>query len=377
MIPRHLYSPVFEDFLEGKKIVILYGPRQAGKTTLISEVLKNSEIKTLSINADQSRYIDTFSSRDLAQMKSLIEGYDALFIDEAQRIPDIGINLKILHDGWPELRIIATGSSSFELASKVKEPLTGRTSSYMLHPVGWTELLEDHTPFELDQRLEEFMLLGMYPERLGIQDRKKSIRYLMELTSSYLFKDVLELSSIRYSGKIQQLLQLLAFQIGSEISLSEIGQKLEMDKATVASYIDLLEQAFVIFRLSGYSRNLRKEVTKMDKIYFWDLGVRNAIIDQFQPLAMRNDTGHLWENFLIAERRKMLNSTLRRGRGYFWRTYNNAEVDYLEEVDGKLSSFELKWNNKTPKAPLAFRNAYPEASYSVVNRKNYSEFLRG
>lgn len=376
MISRHLYSSLYDDFIEGKKIVVLYGPRQAGKTTLISAVLEASGIKTLSINADQSRLIDVFSSRDLAQMKSLISGYDALFIDEAQRIPNIGINLKILHDGWPELRIIATGSSSFELASQVKEPLTGRTSSYMLHPVGWSELLETAPFYELDQRLEEFMILGMYPERLGIQDREKSIRYLTELTSSYLYKDVLELSSIRYAGKIQQLLQLLAFQIGSEVSLSEIGQKLDMSKETVASYIDLLEQSFVVFRMSGYSRNLRKEVTKMDKIYFWDLGVRNAIIDQFQPLSLRQDTGHLWENFLIAERRKMLNSTLRRGRGYFWRTYNNAEIDYLEEVDGKLDAFELKWNKKMPSAPLTFRNAYPEASFTVVNRMNYGTFLK-
>ena len=377
MISRLLFSPLLEDFREGKKIVILYGPRQAGKTTLVNQVIEESGIRTLSVNADQARFTDIFSSRDLPAMKGLIQGYDALLIDEAQRIPDIGINLKILHDEWPELRIIATGSSSFELANRVKEPLTGRTSSYMLHPVSWKELRATHSFFDLDQRVEEFLLLGMYPERLGIKDREKSIRYLTELTSSYLYKDVLELTTIRHSGKLSQLLRLLAFQIGAEVSTVEIGRQLDMSKDTVSSYLTLLEQAFVIFRLPGYSRNLRKEVTKMDKIYFWDLGVRNAVIDQFQPLSLRQDVGQLWENYLIAERRKMKFALLQRGKGYFWRTYDRAEIDYLEEVDGQLSAFEIKWGDKTSRPPIGFTKAYPTAATQTINRLNFDAFLGG
>ncbi len=271
------YSRSLKDHLErallkSHKITLLYGARQTGKTTLINEVIKGLPYRSLSINADEIRFIDTLSSRDLNRMKLLVEGYDLLFIDEAQRIPDAGINIKILHDGMPNLKIIISGSSSLELANKTKEPLTGRLDSYVLYPMAWNELKNDYNSFELTSKLDEFLVYGSYPDILNIGNSLEKQKQLIELSSSYLFKDILELSNIRHSRKLVDLLRLLSFQVGSQVSLTELGSSLGMSKETVASYIDLLEKSFVLFRLGGYSNN-------------------------FSPLNMRNDTGQRWENY--------------------------------------------------------------------------------
>ena len=270
MIPRLVASSIRQRLIESNKIVILYGPRQVGKTTLIRELVSKLPYKSLMVNADELLYQTVLSARNLTQMRLLVEGYELLFIDEAQRIPDVGINLKILHDGLPNLKIVVTGSSSFELANRTKEALTGRTWTYELFPISLGELHGQQNAFALTQRLDELLRFGSYPDTLQLPNATDKIRYLRELSSAYLYKDILEMASIRHADKLRKLLQLLAFQVGSEVSPSELGTTLGMSKDTVNTYIDLLEKAFVVFRLSGFSRNLRKEVSKMDKIYFYD-----------------------------------------------------------------------------------------------------------
>ncbi len=374
LVKRSLFSNIKDKLLESSKIIVLYGPRQVGKTTLTKLILQEIPLKKLEINADEQRYIEVLSSRNLDKMKLLVEGYDLLFIDEAQRIPDIGINLKILHDSLPALKIIATGSSSFDLANQTKEPLTGRTRTFTLFPIALCELKEDYNAFEIQSKLEEYLIYGMYPELLSLSNAKDKGIYLRELCSSYLYKDILEISSIRHPSKINDLLRLLAFQVGSQVSLSEIGSSLGMSKDTVASYITLLEQSFVVFRLPGFSKNLRKEVTKMDKIYFYDLGIRNAIINNLSPVRSRNDIGQLWENFLIAERMKLLNYQSAFTNTYFWRTYTGAELDYVEEREGRLHGFEFKYGERPGKPPRAWLESYPDASYERINQNNFYNF---
>lgn len=357
------------------KIILLYGPRQAGKTTLAREVLAGLPGKKLEINADDSTYTEVFSSRSLRKMNQLVAGLDVLFLDEAQRIPDIGLNLKILHDSLPELRIIASGSSSFDLANKTQEPLTGRTWTYNLFPVGLCELAPETSRFDLDLQLEDFLVYGLYPGQLVMKNPADKAEHLIGLTRAYLYKDIFEIASLKHPRKLQDLVRLLAYQIGSEVSMNELADKLQMAKETVMSYIDLLEKAFVVFRLSGYSRNLRKEITRHDKIYFYDLGVRNAVIENFNPLKFRHDSGPLWENFLLLERLKTQTYRRENAQRYFWRTYSGAEIDYVEERNGALSGFEFKFASKTARVPQAWSDAYPEAGFQVVNRDNYLEFL--
>lgn len=373
-IRRSLTGILTRELLESNKIVVLYGARQTGKTTLSNDVLSGLDENTLKINADESRYIDILSSRDFPKMQLLVSGYSLLFIDEAQRIPDIGINLKILHDNLPEMKILVTGSSSFELANKVKEPLTGRTTTHTLYPVSLTELRQYHNVFDLQNRLEEFMTYGMYPALLQVKPGEQKERYLRELTSAYLYKDVLELSSIRNSSVITDLLKLLAMQTGNEVSLNELAQNLKLSQETVNAYIGLLEKSFIIFRLKGYSRNLRKEISKRDKIYFWDLGVRNTLINNFSPLNFRSDAGAMWENFVIAERLKFLACNEIFVNSYFWRTYTGAEVDYVEEKNGVLTAFEIKYQKARKRPPVTWKENYGDNFHSIT-RNNFWEFL--
>ena len=375
MLTRALLPILTDRLINSSKILLLYGPRQAGKTTLIRQVLAGSMLRKLEINADEQRYHDVLSSRDLNQLKLLVEGYDLLFIDEAQRIPDIGLNLKILRDGLPQLKIIVTGSSSFELANRTQEPLTGRTWTYTLFPIATAELRAQHNPFELLQLLDQQLIYGAYPEIFSLPNQQNKTQYLRELSTAYLYRDVLEMANLRYPDKLRKLLQLLALQVGAPVSLSELGNTLQMSKDTVAHYLDLLEKAFVVFRLSGFSRNLRKEVVKMDKIYFYDLGIRNAILNNFSPLAARNDTGALWENFLVVERRKRNAYAPSPALPYYWRTYTGAELDYIEDLDGQLAGYEFKITKKAPKAPAAWAANYPGATYAGINRENYLDFV--
>lgn len=375
MITRTLQSKIEETLGSQRKVIILYGARQVGKTTLIRRILSGLHLKALEINADQLKYNDVLASRDLRQMQELIGDHQLLFIDEAQRIPDIGINLKILHDGMPHLQIIATGSSSFELANSVREPLTGRTRTFQLFPVSMGELIRQKTAFELKDELERFLLYGMYPEVIELVGKEQKLIHLQELTSAYLYRDILQLANIRHSDKLHKLLKLLAFQVGSLVSVHELAKTLEMSHETVNHYIDLLEKGFVIFRLTGFSRNLRKEVAKMSKIYFYDLGIRNALIDNFNPLDLRPDKGQLWENFLLVERWKKRAYLNRFDNMYFWRTYTGAELDYIEESGGSLSGFEFKYRPQKPRPPKTWLETYPGATFTQIDRENFLEFV--
>lgn len=372
---RTIGKNLLKELLENKKIVVLYGARQTGKTTISNLILEKIEGKKLKINADELRYIDVLSSRDFQKMRLLIEGHDLLFIDEAQRIPDVGINLKIIFDNMPEMKILVTGSSSFELAAKVMEPLTGRTLSHILYPVSLEEFSQFNNPFEIENRLEELMTYGMYPGILMLKSGEQKEKHLREISSSYLYKDIFELSNIRNTSLVRDLLKLLALQIGSEVSVNELAQNLKTSQETINSYINLLEQAFIIFRLKAFSRNLRKEISKRDKIFFYDLGIRNTIINNFSPFDVRNDVGVIWENFIIAERIKYLSNNGIYSSSYFWRTYTGAEIDYVEERNGKLYAFEIKLKRPRNKAPATWIENYGD-NFRSVTSENFWEFVK-
>lgn len=374
-IPRLLEKIIKEKIAASPKAIIIYGPRQAGKTTLVQKLLKDLPYKSLAINADQQKYNDVLGSKDLSALKSLVSGYELLFIDEAQRIADIGLNLKILIDNLPDLKIIATGSSSFDLANKISEPMTGRIWAYTLYPISFSELTSIYNEFELKLSIEERLVFGSYPEIFSFANYQEKREYLEQLSNSYLYKDILELGSLKKSRIIYDLVKLLAFQIGNQVSIHELATSLSLSKATVEQYIDLLEKSFVVFRLSGFSRNLRKEVRKMDKIYFYDLGVRNAAIDNLKNLKDRNDAGQLWENFLMVERLKYLHYKRELAARYFWRTYTGAELDYVEEREGKLHGYEFKYNKKIARQPESFLKTYPNADFKTINQDNFWNFI--
>ena len=358
------------------KIIILYGARQVGKTTLVNKLLQNIKCKKLYLNGDNANDRQVLSIQDYTNLSKLVQGYDILFIDEAQKIEDIGVKLKILHDQCQPLRIIVTGSSALELANNVQESLAGRTYKYQLYPISMLELAKHYDKFKLDRTLEHYLVYGSYPDILVNQSLKEKEIFLLNLTESYLYKDVLEFENIRYSTKIRKLLELLAFQIGSEVSYTEIGQKLGLSYHTVIDYTDLLEKAFVVKTVRGFSRNLRKEINKKPKIYFYDLGIRNALINNFSNISKRNDLGGLWENFLFIERTKRNNYLKHLCKQYFWRIYTGAELDYIEEYNGQLYGYEFKWNKKT-KAPQSWINTYKkeQASFQYINKDNYFGFL--
>ena len=373
-IQRKITYAIQQELLkENSKIIVIYGARQVGKTTLVESVLEGFNKKILRINGDRLGNDTSLFSRDLRKLESIVDGYDILFIDEAQRIPEIGLTLKILYDNIKNLKIIVTGSSSLDLASSIKEPITGRKKQYTLYPISFLELSEIQNKYELSQSIEERMIFGAYPEVFHIKNKVDRIGYISELAEDYLYKDVLELENIRYHHKLRDLLRLLAFQIGAEVSLSELGNNLGLGKSTVARYIDLLEQSFVLFRLGGFSRNLRKEVNKQPKIYFYDLGIRNSIIDNFNELDKRNDVGALWENFLILERLKRNEYKSHLCSKYFWRTYTGAEIDYIEEYGGKLYGYEFKWR-KISKAPKSWVETY-NGDFQCLNKENFVDFV--
>ncbi|MCW1966690.1 MAG: ATP-binding protein [Anaerolineae bacterium] len=378
MIKRALEAKLIDKLNHDTRAIIVYGARQVGKTTLIQQILSQLPLRILRINADVSLVSDALSSRDLAQLQGLVQGYDVLFLDEAQRVPEIGINLKLMIDHIPGLRIIVTGSSSLDLASKTRESLAGRAWNYTLYPISALELAQTKTPFEMQQDLTSRLVYGSYPSVVTMIGNEQRAEYLENLAAAQLYKDILEMSGIRNADKLRRLLRLLAFQIGQEVSLTEIGTQLEMSKNTVAHYIDLLEQSFVLFRLGGYSRNLRKEVSKFDKIYFWDLGVRNVLINNLNALTLRNDIGALWENYVVAERLKWLRYTQSTGALYYWRSGSGNEIDCVEERDGQLTGFECKWRppaRYTP--PAAFMQVYAGAQCQVVSPDNYLAVVAG
>lgn len=354
---------------------MITGPRQVGKTTLLTNFLKKTTLKYRLESGDDLRIQELFHSNDIAAIKEYAEGCGLIAIDEAQKVKHIGQALKIMVDHIPGIHVIATGSSSFELAGQVGEPLTGRKITLTLFPIAQLELRKLYNTFDLRNKLEEFLIFGGYPEVLTTTQKEGKIRILNELCSSYLLKDILELERVKGSKILLDLLRLLAFQIGGEVSLSELGSHLGIDYKTVARYLDLFEKSFVIFNVRGFSRNLRSEMTKKSKYYFFDNGVRNAIISNFNRLELRNDIGMLWENFLFMERQKKRTYHSIYANSYFWRTWEQKEIDLIEEREGKLYGFEFKWKDKKVTAPKEFLQNYKEAEFSVIHPKNYLEFI--
>ena len=374
-INRKLSDTITKKIRSTNKVIIIYGARQVGKTTFAKQILTKLNYKTLKINADIDEYIDILSSRNINKLQSLVHGYDMIFIDEAQRIPDIGINLKILKDEIPKLKILVTGSSSIDIAGAISESLTGRKQTYSLFPLSIQEIGAKKNKFEINRELENLLVYGAYPEVYTNINMEDKIDLLMEISTSYLYKDILELSNIKYHRKIKDLLRLLAFQIGNEVSISELANALRINQETIVNYLNLLEKSFVIFRLFGFSKNLRKEIRKKDKFYFFDLGIRNAIIGNFNYLDRRNDIGGLWENFIISERRKYLEYNKLRANSYFWRTYTGAELDYIEEKSGNLHGFEIKYTKLRKNAPKTWVSEYVNADFTSINKDNYLDIL--
>lgn len=367
-----------DKLLGAKRVLVIYGPRRVGKTTLLKTYLKKSNLKYKLDTGENIKTQSLFQSQDMDELKSYTEGYDLLAIDEAQFISSIGAGLKILHDHIPGLRIIITGSSSFNISQKVGEPLTGRKRSLTLYPLSQSELLSANNRYELGEKLEDFLIFGSYPEVITSKSRKEKIFILNELVESYLLKDIFTIESIRSPVQFLTILKLVAFQIGSEVSLNELAGKAMIDVKTVARYLDLLEKAFVIKKLSAYSRNLRDEVTTKAKYYFIDNGVRNAVIGQFNTMANRDDKGALFENFTIMERLKSNTYRERNARLYFWRTRTGQEIDLVEEYNEKLTGFEIKWmSEKHKKVPPLWTENYKKAEYKIIDRKNYFGFALG
>ena len=371
---KRIYN--LEKLVKTQKALIIYGPRRVGKTTLLNDFLSRSKLKYKLDSGDNIRTQQILSSQDFSQIIEYAAGYELIAIDEAQQIPNIGMGLKILIDQVPNLKIIATGSSSFDLSQKLGEPLTGRKNTIILYPFSQSELLNKYNRYELKEKIEEFLIFGSYPEVITSNSRKEKITILEELVNSYLLKDVLQLERIKGTKQLLDLLKLIAFQAGNQVSLNELAAQVRLDVKTVDRYLDILEKAFVIKRLGGFSRNLRKEISKQGKYYFLDNGVRNAVISQFNVLADRNDVGALFENFIIMERLKSNFYNNRFGAIYFWRTYDGQEIDLVEERQGKLFGFEFKWSEKAKqKLPKDWAETYKNAEYAIVNGKNYLDFI--
>lgn len=361
--------------LKPGKVVVIYGARRTGKTTLLNEYLKTEPEPYLLVSGEDIIIQGYLSSQSIEKLKAFVGNNRLLVIDEAQKVQNIGINLKLIVDHIPGIRVIATGSSSFDLARSVGEPLTGRKNTLIQYPLAQLELAAMEQRHETDSHLEIRLIYGTYPEIVLLQDNREREQYLKEIVSSYLYKDILELEGIRQSAKIGRLLQLIAFQIGKEVSYTELGTSLGMSKNTADHYLDLLEKAFVLRKLGGFSRNLRNEVTKNSRYYFVDNGVRNALINNFNPLELRNDPGELWENYLVMERLKRQEYLRETANNYFWRTYTKKELDLVEERDGKLHGYEIKWGKARPDAPKEWTMGYPEATWNLINRDNYLTFV--
>ncbi|MFH0758114.1 MAG: ATP-binding protein [Bacteroidota bacterium] len=374
MINRILSAEI-EKRMFGGKAILLMGARQTGKTTL----LKNSvgrEDHVLWMNADEPDIISLFEEVTSTRLKSIFSGKKTVVIDEAQRIPDVGLKLKLITDAMPEIQLIATGSSSFELANSVNEPLTGRKWEYKLFPLSFGEMAAHHGLLEETRLMPHRLVYGYYPDVVSHPGDEKEV--LKQLSDSYLYKDILMWERIKKPEKLMKLLQALALQLGSEISYNNLANLLSMDNETVEKYIQILEQTYVIFRLPAYSRNHRKELKRGRKIYFIDNGIRNAILADFNLPELRNDLGALWENFVISERMKYLHYNKIWGNSYFWRTQDQQEIDYIEERDGKLCAFEIKWNpRKKPFLSKSFSNTYPDHTFSFINPENFTEFING
>ena len=364
--------------IKPQKVMLLFGARRVGKTVLLRQIINSWPGKTLVLNGESIDTARLLSERTVANYRNLFQGVSLLAIDEAQHIPEIGLKLKLMVDEVPGLAVIATGSSSFDLQNQAGEPLVGRSTRFMLTPLAVEEYAATESGFETEANTEHRIIYGNYPELLALDSDRDRQEYLEDVVNSYLLRDILMVNDVKNSQKIHDLLRLIEWQVGSEVSYEELSRRLALSRNTVERYLNLLEQVFVIFRLGGYSKHLRREVAKASKWYFQDTGIRNAIIRDFRPLADRPEAerGGLWENFIISERIKR-NFNYRFGLNfYFWRTYDSQEIDLLEDDGLNLAAFEIKAGTKAPKPPRAFAEAYPQASFNVVNRTNYLYFVR-
>jgi len=371
------YYNDLEKYNPPNKVLLIYGARQVGKTTLLKRYLSQTPLKYKLDSGDNLMLREYLQQADFNAIREYTQGYELIAIDEAQKIPNIGEILKIMVDQIPGIRIIVTGSSSFELAGQVGEPLTGRKITLTLYPISQLELSQYYNTAELKASLPLYLLYGSYPEIITSDSEIDKRDKITELAQSYLLRDILELDKIRNPKILLDLLRLIAFQIGSEVSYSELAQKLMIDAKTVARYLDLLEKSFVLYNLRGFSRNLRKEVTKKGKYYFYDLGMRNALIANFNPLPLRDDIGQLWENFLVIERLKRQAYQKILANNYFWRTWDQEEIDWLEDRGGILHGYEFKWSKQKVSVPKGWLETYEHAQFEVIHRDNYISFVIG
>ena len=378
MIERAIYRE-FQGQIKPGRVLILLGARRVGKTHLLKQIAsKLPEAQTLFLNGEDQRTIDRMAERSVENFKLLLGSAKFLFIDEAQNIPDIGGKLKLLVDEMPDVHVIVTGSSMFELNNKLGQPLVGRSHVIQLFPLAQIEYQTQENTVETFSKLEQRLIFGSYPELLNFTDNEEKIDYLEGIVSSYLLKDILAYEGIKKADKIIDLLRLIAFQIGNEVSLDELAINLKgISRNTIESYLDLLSKVFIIYPVKGFSRNLRKEISKSNRWYFYDNGIRNALIRNYNPLNLRNDQGQLWENYLMAERMKVNAYLKRRVNTYFWRTYDQQEIDLIEESGIDLSAFEFKWKMNKVKIPAAWKNNYPSATFEVIHNENYLNFVLG
>ncbi len=373
MIKRKLLE-IIQQRLFKEKAIIITGARQVGKTTLVVNLAENLNLPFIYLNCDEPDIRSSLNSPTSTELKQIIGKNKLVIIDEAQRIPNIGLTAKLIVDNLRDKQLILTGSSSLELRNELNEPLTGRKFEFGLYPFSFSELSEHTSLLEEKRLLQHRMIFGYYPEVVN-HPSEEEIR-LNELNNSYLFKDIYALSSIKKPLILDKLTQMLALQIGSEVSLNELSGALGIDKNTVSKYIELLEKSYVVFSLMSFSRNLRNELKKSRKIYFWDLGIRNAMIKNFNPPELRNDVGAIWENFIISERKKYLNNSAKHSNTYFWRNTQNKEIDYIEEYGGRLSTYEIKWNPKAKAVfPQIFKTSYPDSDFKVINPENFQDFI--
>ncbi|MEK7495815.1 MAG: ATP-binding protein [Patescibacteria group bacterium] len=373
-----IHRTLAKTILGGRKagfITIIYGPRRVGKTFLLKEIQKKfPEQKTLLLNGDTQESRDLLNTTSLTRLSETVKNYSSIIIDEAQRIPSISLVLKILIDNFPEKNIIITGSTSLRLSRGVSETLTGRTIKYYLYPLSTVELTAEKTNIEKQYFLPEQLIYGGYPyiqDLSSVEDKK---RYLISIIDDYLFQDILDLKEVAVTDNLRKLATLLAYQIGQEVSFNELSLSLKIDVKTVIRYIDLLKQGFIVFEVGAFSKNLRKEVVKNKKYYFWDLGIRNALLGLFTPLEARGDIGFLWENFLAVERTKKVHYENKIVQTYFWRTYDNAEIDWIELEGQKISAYEFKWRSEKGKTPKSFFENYKE-KVTIINKNNYLNFI--
>ncbi len=373
MLNRAIAERIKKAIKGERKVIIIYGPRQSGKTTLIKFLLAEMEAEYEYFTGDDLYAQNIFGKNELESLKRVLKN-NIVVIDEAQKIENIGLSLKLIFDNLP-IKIIASGSASFDLANKLNEPLTGRTKTFWLYPLAYSEIKEKYRKTSPETAIEEMLRFGMYPKAHTLDSDKEKEGYLYEYLNNYLYKDILAFAGVRKPKKVVDLLTLLALQIGKEVAISELAQNLSLSQKAVENYLDILEKMFVIVNLRGFSRNLRKEISKTSKYYFMDVGLRNALIRNFNPLGLRSDAGDLFENWFIMEKIKAANIFEKPANFYFWRTYDQQEIDLIEEREGKLRGYEVKWKKKTVKQPKEWLETYENSSFEAVNKENYTEFI--